>query len=117
MKTIDVMLDPWKWQGCVLVGGRSSDFSEWAKRCVGCEIETADHAAGHAYVEIGKPWLLWVESLKNIPALAHEALHVTSGILEARGLKHTEASEEAYTYTMEHIIRASLDAKKWREVR
>lgn len=117
MKSIDVNLDIWKWQGCVLVGGTSADFAAWAKKYLGADITTNAGAAGHAYVEYGKPWLIWVESLKNIPTLAHEALHATAGILEGRGLKYDGASEEAYTYTMEHIIRQTLAAKRWRQVR
>jgi hypothetical protein len=116
MKQITVTLDVWKWQGSVLVGGTSEDFKVWAKKYIDAEITTGTNAAGHAYVEYGKPWLIWVESLKDIPALAHEALHVTAGILEARGLTFGAPSEEAYTYTMEFIIRQALTAKKWRQV-
>jgi hypothetical protein len=117
VKTIDVDLDIWKWQGCVCVGGTSADFAAWAKKFIDADITTGSNAAGHAYVAYGKPWLLWVESLKNVAALAHEALHVAAGVLEARGLKHGDQSEEAYTYTMEHIIRRTLAAKKWTKAR
>lgn len=114
MKVIDETLDVWKWQGCVFVGGTSEDFKAWAKKHLDADITTGSNAAGHAYVEYGKPWLVWVDTLKNVPALAHEALHVAAGILEGRGLEYSKASEEAYTYTMEYIIRQALDAKKWR---
>jgi hypothetical protein len=115
MKVTDITLDVWKWEGCVLTGGRSTDFKDWAKKYIDADITTGANAAGHAYVEYGKPWLIWVDTLKNLPALAHEALHVASGILEARGLKFGLDSEEAYTYTMEQIIRQTLAAKKWRQ--
>lgn len=114
MKVVDITLDIWKWEGCVCVGGRSADFKAWAKKYADVDVSTGSYAAGHAYVEYGKPWLIWIESLKNTAALAHEALHVTGGILEARGLKYGEASEEAYTYTMECIMRQTMTAKKWR---
>lgn len=116
VKSLDLTLSIWKWEGCVVVGGTSGDFVAWAKRVFGIEIVTGEHSAGHAYVAYGQPWLLWVESLKNIPALAHEALHIASGVLDGRGLKHTPESEEAYTYTMEAIMRAVLTAKpkEWR---
>lgn len=116
MKVTDITLDIWKWEGCVCVGGRSTDFKAWAKKFIGADVTTGSNAAGHAYVEYGKPWLLWVESLKNVASLAHEALHVTAGILEGRGLTYGAPSEEAYTYTMEFIIRRALAAKKWRTV-
>lgn len=116
MKVANVTLDIWKWQGCVLVGGKSSEFKDWAKKNIGADITTGTNAAGHAYVEYGKPWLIWLDTLANVPALAHEALHVASGILEARGLKFGNDSEEAYTYTMEHIIRQTLAVKKWERI-
>lgn len=116
MKVLNVTLDIWKWQGCVLIGGTSQGFARWAKAQIDADIETGSNAAGHAHVAYGKPWLIWVESLKDVPALAHEALHVTAGILEGRGLKYSEASEEAYTYTMEFIIRQVLNpSSKWKK--
>lgn len=117
MKSITVMLMPWKWQGMVLHGGTSFEFRDWAKKSIDVEIETGSNAAAHAHVSYGKPWLIWLASMRDIPALAHEALHITAGILEARGLKFAEASEEAYTYTMEDIIRQVLNAKKWESVK
>lgn len=118
MKVLNVPLDIWKWGGCVLQGGTSAAFAKWAKSECDIDIETGDHAAGHAHVSMSKPWLIWVESLSNTPTLAHEALHVVGGVLEARGLKYAEASEEAYTYTMEFIMRCALDPKaKWQRVR
>lgn len=116
MKSIDVNLAVWKWEGIVLAGGTSADFKAFAKRHIDADIETGAHAAGHAYVEYGKPWLLWVESLSDLPSLAHEALHVAAGVLEGRGCEYNKGSEEAFTYTMEHIIRATLAAKKWQKV-
>lgn len=115
MKMMDITLNPWKWKGVVLVGGTSTEFAAFAKKFINVEISTGSNAAAHAHVSYGKPWLLWVEKLSDIPALAHEALHVTAGVLEARGLTFSESSEEAYTYTMEDIIRQVLVNKRWRE--
>lgn len=118
MKSLDISLDIWKWQGCVLQGGTSAEFTAWAKREFDMCIESGEHAAGHAHVEMSKPWLVWVESLDNAPTLAHEALHVAGGVLEARGLKYSEASEEAYTYTMEFIMRRALDPHAtWQKIK
>lgn len=115
MKLIHVTLDIWKWEGFVLTGGKSSDFKAWAKKQIDADITTGSYASGHCYVEYGKPWLIWVESLKDIPALAHEALHCAAGVLECRGLKFGNDSEESYTYTVEWIIRQTLAAKKWKK--
>ncbi len=111
LKRLDVTLDVWKWQGCVIVGGTSSEFAAWAKKYIGVEITAEDGQAGRAYMEKNQPWLLWVESLQNVPTLAHEALHIAAGVLEVRGLRYNEGSEEAYTYTMEFILRSVLNAK------
>lgn len=119
MKGLLVHLDIWKWDGVVLVGGTSTDFTTYAKAEHNLTIESNEFAMGHAYVQPGTVWLLWVTSLDDLAALAHEALHVVSGILESRGLTHDGASEEAYTYTMEYIIRTTLTAKarEWQRIR
>lgn len=118
MKYIAVTLGVWKWEGIIAAGGTIGDFIAFAKSHGASEIhpENNGHSVGRAYVEIGVPWLLWVESLEDVPALAHEALHVTAGVLEARGLKYVPESEEAYTYTMEGILRAALTATDWQPV-
>lgn len=117
MKVIDVHLMPWKWDGVICVGDTSADFIAYVKKTFDITVTSGAPATGHAYVEYGKPWVLWVETLDDIPALAHEALHIAAGVLEARGLKHSDASEEAYTYTMEDILRQTLKKKaKWTRV-
>jgi hypothetical protein len=117
VKVIDVRLMPWKSDGVVVVGGTPEDFTEYAKR-FGVEPQIGSQSVGHAYYEYGKRWLIWVESLQNLPELAHEALHITGGLLEARGLKYSRDSEEAYCYTMEDILRQTLAPQaKWSRVR
>lgn len=112
LRFIRVMLAPWKWEGCVAVGGSTDDVASLAKD-IGLSIELSGHERGRAVVEMGKPWLLWLESLDDPAVLAHEALHIASGVLEQRGLKHTADSEEAYTYTMEDLMRKAMTAKRW----
>lgn len=114
LKRKDIFLPLWKWGGVVLYGGNSQMFVTWAKLAMGAEPQVDSHACGHAYLEAGKPWLLWVENLTDVAALAHEALHITFGLLEARGLKPTVESEEAYTYTMEQIVRETLSRDGWK---
>ena len=108
-----IVLDVWKWEGLAMTGGTEPEFVGFARRLVGTGIEEAGSSKGRAYAKPGCPWLLWVESLDDVPELAHEALHITAGILEMRGLKHAAESEEAYTYTMEHILRHVLDRDGW----
>lgn len=112
-----VVMKPWKWDGIVLTGGNSQDYKSFVKREFDADVETNAYAVGHAHMQAGIPFSLWVESLDNIPALAHEALHITAGLLEARGLKFSVDSEEAYTYTMEDLIRQALGPKDWQVVK
>jgi hypothetical protein len=118
MKFVVVNLSLWKWEGLVVVGGTTEDFVALAKRQGATRIDDTAVSSGRAYVELGVPWMLWVETLEDVPAIAHEAFHVTCSVLECRGLKHTIESEEAYTYTMEAIIRAVLSAapEQWEAV-
>lgn len=118
MRVLFVSIGIWKWEGFILVGGTPADFSRFTEQHAETKPDVDENAIGHAFVQYGKPWVLWMQAL-DWPTLAHEALHVTSGILEARGLRHTEASEEAYTYTMEAIMRAVETAPKraWKRAR
>jgi hypothetical protein len=116
LRWMGIRLMPWKWDGVVVIGGTSAQFATYAKKKYNVDIESGAHAAGHAYVAYGELWLIWVETLTNLPELAHEALHVVSGVLEARGFKHTHESEEAYTYTMEDLLRQVLACKKWTRI-
>ena len=117
MKYIEIMLMPWKWGGRIVVGGTRAEIQAYAKKWLGIELSCPTRVLGHAYIESGNPWLLWLKTLQDIPSLAHEAFHVTSGVLEDRGLKFSEASEEAYTYTMEDLLRQVLNSKRWIKVR
>lgn len=113
MKIMRIFLPLWKWEGAVLHGGTSQDFAQWAKKHLDADITPGANAAGYAYLAYGIPWALWVEDIKNVPNLAHEVFHITTGLLEARGLTLSNASEEAYTYTLEHILLRVLSNKKW----
>jgi hypothetical protein len=112
-----IELVPWKWEGLVVLGGTVDDYRAHVKRELHVDLDPGAHAAGHSYVEYGKPFAMWVERADNLPAIAHEAFHVTSGVLEGRGLKHTAESEEAYTYTMERLIAHCVNRSGWRAVR
>jgi hypothetical protein len=116
MKAADITLDIWQWQGVVLLGGTRADFVAWVKAALGADVESQEGAQGHAYMERGKPWVLWVANPKDEATLAHEALHITAGVLESRGLKLSGDSEEAYTYTLARIITLARSAR-YRTVR
>lgn len=110
-------LDPWKWDVVVLHGeGRPGDLERYVKGLGIPEPNVGVHANGHAWVWYGVVAIMWVKSLKMVPELVHEVVHVVSGILEGRGMKFTRDSEEAYTYAVEHLLRMILAQKKWDRV-
>lgn len=54
----------------------------------------------------------WKENLENILTLSHEALHCTFKILSRKGMRHSEETEEAYTYFHESIVRRLVEAMR-----
>jgi hypothetical protein len=113
------MAVPWKWEICFLQGGTREQLDRYVKEIGWGDDETglSDGSAGHCWVKAGTPIVVWVESLENVPALVHEIMHAVFGMFEARGLKHSRESEEAYTYTVEDLLRRVLGAKKWCRVK
>lgn len=117
VKWIEVPI--WGWAGRIIVGGTCVDYTKWANRHLKADAVDAGAGVwlGHAWLELGLPWAIWCGSLADTATLAHEALHITSGILGWRGLKLTDDSEEAYTYTMTHIIREALKPAGYKRIR
>lgn len=118
MKRLAVNLDIWQWQGTVVTGGTAETFKELLRDCKLEPGSITEFAAGASHIEEGVPWFIWVEKPDDFETLAHEALHVTFYVLGSRGLEHCEASEEAYTYTMDAITRTVKRAKSrdWKRV-
>lgn len=110
-----VSLSIWQWDGAIIRGSWDA-YRAWAQKSSNAEPSVFDDGgeapAGHAWVQAGRPWLLWTETA-DPAVLAHEALHVTAGVLGARGLSFTPESEEAYTYTMMAIMAEAISAKGW----
>ena len=46
--------------------------------------------------------------LNVIPIITHEALHATIRILEVKGIRMSEDSEEAYTYLQQYLVKEIL---------
>jgi hypothetical protein len=60
--------------------------------------------------------LLWVESVDNHGAVAHEALHGVVIVLRDRGLQLADESDEAYCYLLSYVVDAFHAAKGWRKL-
>lgn len=109
-------LPPWNWDGAVIAGPWTS-YIRWVKGREDVDLSQMEPPAGHSLVADGRPWLLWVESRTNFPVLAHEGLHIVSGVLQARGMQHTDASEEAYAYTLTALLKDATSSKGWTVLR
>jgi hypothetical protein len=117
MKALLIKLPLWKWSGELVCGGEGEDFKAYVIRMIGKEPQVGKHSCGHAVLHEGLPWFIWIRAFPDPPTLAHEALHITCGVLEVRGVTHSTASEEAYTYTLESIVRAAAAKKGWKRLR
>lgn len=64
----------------------------------------------------GPERLLWFERINTEPVelglLIHELLHFTFAELKDVGIKHSDESEEIYTYFLQHLVVNILDAIK-----
>ena len=110
-------LGMWKWDAVVLVGGTHDEVEAEIKRMGIEQPNVGEYSAGHAWVTYGKPCAIWVQTLRDIPCLVHESFHLVHGVLEARGVKHSADSEEAFAYTLEAFLHSILECKKWHEVK
>jgi hypothetical protein len=116
VKRARFLLAPWKWEVVIFVGGKPAEVEREVRR-IGIDIQSGelrDGSTGHTWMLIGAPAVLWVRTLRDIPTLAHECYHVVHGMLEGRGVKSCEASEEAFTYTLESLMRGILSCKALR---
>lgn len=115
-----IRIGMWRSHGILAKGGTISDVERMARKLYGVSPEfTPEEAAnipGIAFTE-RDPWLMWVEDGDKMPEVAHEAFHVTAGILRARGMKLSEESEEAYTYTLTALLEAFCEKKGWKSDR
>lgn len=118
LREVVARANPWKWEVCFIQGGTPAQIERYVRQqgWTG-DVSMQDGAAGHCWVCLGVPVVVWVASIKDIPCLVHETMHAVFGMFEARGLKHSRDSEEAYTYTVEDLLRRVLGAKKWGVVR
>lgn len=110
MKALPVYVAVWKWGGWVLVGP-SKDYPGFMKQQLDTVDELKPNIGGHTTIDEDKPWVLWVPDLCDHAVLAHEAFHVAYAVLDTRGVKLSVDSEEAFAYTIEHVVRTVMEAK------
>lgn len=61
----------------------------------------------------GKPVMVWVHDIRDVATLVHELIHAVWGMMRYRGVTYNHEGEEAYTYTLESLLRKILAQKKW----
>lgn len=118
MKSKIITMNPWGWHGNLVVGGDPATFSKKLTRQLGLHEYGGSPKGlqGWTWLPQAQSWIIWVADLENIPVLAHEGLHMVSGILEVRGVSHTKESEEAYAYTLQDFMTQALEQKGWTNV-
>lgn len=114
MKQAFFMVMPWKWEIGIFHGGTAADFAAVLKREFDEDLGDISGSQGFCCRKPGQPVLVWVHSLKDTPTLVHELMHATFGIVSGRGVTYSGDSEEAYTYTLENILRQIQAQKTWK---
>jgi hypothetical protein len=115
MVNIDVQIPLWKGQLFVMVGGTVEEL-ELALEGWGYDMPVDGVVGKFWFGGHAKPFMVWVRDF-DIPVLVHELEHAVFMLLDTRGLKHCDDSEEAYTYTVEALLRQVLKSDDWALVR
>jgi len=105
---------PWRWEVIVVHGGTAEMFRAYVTKVTGGSITAVEGFVGYCYITDADPALVWVECLGDVPTLVHELMHAVFGILQARTLKYSPESEEAFTYTVQDLLTQVLRQKTWR---
>jgi hypothetical protein len=117
LREVVALAIPWKWEVAVLQGGTPTQIERYvrANGWTG-DFTLLESHIGHCWVQDGMPVIVWVHAIADVPTLVHELMHAVFGMFAARGLKHGPDSEEAYTYTVEDLLRRVLRAQRWGRV-
>jgi len=54
---------------------------------------------------------MWVRDKRDYESIAHEAMHITHGILQRAGIWLTDSSVETYTYLIGYIVKKITENK------
>jgi hypothetical protein len=107
-------LQPWRMELILLHGAGHAQLAAYVREhhAIVDYVPEAT-AVGHAFVYDGRPAIVWVQSIRDVPVLVHELMHVVFAVLANRGLKPVDDAEEAYTYTLECLLRQVLEHSEW----
>jgi hypothetical protein len=81
----------------------------------GDEERISDDCRGMFLVPDDKP-VIWLRHLprnnKQVASMVHEAFHATCYFMRHVGIKYCGKSEEAFAYTLDHIVESILNKVK-----
>lgn len=113
MHRAEFELVPWRKDLVVLHGGSQQQLADIIRADLSALYVPNEHTRGHVFLYEGKPYVLWVAHLEDVLSVVHEAQHVTFAVLRSRGIRPGAATEEAFAYTLEHIVGLVLDHRDW----
>lgn len=113
LRRASFMLEPWRAEVVVLHGGTEGALQAYMRATYDITYTPDDNTAGHAFMFNGKPAIVWVYALDDVPILMHELSHVVFAVLRSRGMRTGAATEEAFTYTLECLVRLVLEQDAW----
>lgn len=111
--------DTWNMGFHLLVGCSVAHLREWTKENYQYELGDDDRPLEGSFVDMtnekGTAYVIqlsepWKGSIKQIGTLSHELLHLVMRALSARGIWHTRATEEAYCYLHECLLKWCINA-------
>lgn len=114
-KVANFTIPLWRWDVLIIAGDK--DKSNKFLNKIDPNLFIGEFDQGSCFTRPDSGVIVWVDSLKNVPTLVHEILHAVFAVLSFRGLEHSKKSEEAYTYTVSHLLGEILAHKKWKEIK
>ncbi len=102
--------DTWKMNYRYFLGWPPEDFNKYLHKRYGYKFDDKGKAASTLEVTSDRATivLIWVRSRKDLPALAHEAVHAANCTLSKRGWRADSDNDEPQAYLVEAIFRGAL---------
>jgi hypothetical protein len=99
----------WKMNFYYFLGWPPSEFKRYMRKRHGYEYDDAGKAASTLECVAGPHTviLIWVRDRKDLPALAHEAVHAANWTLARRGWRADMENDEPQAYLVESIFRGA----------
>lgn len=114
-KVLHLYEETWGQNVYILHPATSADLTAFVKRQFGEDYKGTEGFAGrclHVPSSEGGQIVIglyrWAFNPSIVASLTHECFHAVEYILEARGMRHTKATSEAYAYLLGSLVRQSI---------